>query len=100
PRPGAAAAVDEPAVAVADLADAVGEHPRAAVGERGIGRDQLQQVHLAGAERDTGEVNLLELVSAYAPFANGGTGVLAYGIGEIRDSDGRLVYRRSGSGPG
>jgi penicillin-binding protein 1A len=48
----------------------------------------------------TNEVNLLELVSAYAPFANGGTGVLAYGIGEIRDSAGNLVYRRSGSGSG
>ncbi len=48
----------------------------------------------------TGEVNLLELVSAYAPFANGGTGVLPYGISEIRDSAGRIVYRRTGSGPG
>ena len=48
----------------------------------------------------TNEVNLLELVSAYAPFANGGTGVLAYGITEIRDTSGKIVYRRSGSGPG
>ena len=48
----------------------------------------------------TNEVNLLELVSAYAPFANGGTGVLAYGISEIRDSEGRTIYRRTGSGPG
>ena len=48
----------------------------------------------------TNEVNLLELVSAYAPFANGGTGVLPYGIAEIRDSAGKVVYRRTGSGPG
>ncbi|HEX3860767.1 MAG TPA: PBP1A family penicillin-binding protein [Stellaceae bacterium] len=48
----------------------------------------------------TNEVNLLELVSAYAPFANGGAGILPYGITEIRDSDGKLVYRRNGSGPG
>jgi penicillin-binding protein 1A len=48
----------------------------------------------------TNEVNLLELVSAYAPFANGGIGVLPYGISEIRDSDGHTVYRRAGSGPG
>ena len=48
----------------------------------------------------TSEVNLLELVSAYAPFANGGTGVLAYGISDISDSDGRTIYRRGGSGPG
>src|SRR5205823_5158739 len=48
----------------------------------------------------TNEVNLLELVSAYAPFANGGNGVLPHGIAEIRDSDGKTLYRRSGSGPG
>jgi penicillin-binding protein 1A len=48
----------------------------------------------------TNEVNLLELVSAYAPFANGGNGVLAYGITEISDSSGKTVYRRSGSGAG
>jgi penicillin-binding protein 1A len=48
----------------------------------------------------TNEVNLLELVSAYAPFANGGSGVLAYGITEISDSAGRIIYRRAGSGPG
>ncbi len=48
----------------------------------------------------TSEVNLLELVAAYAPFGNGGLGVLAYGISEIRDSSGRVVYRRAGSGTG
>jgi penicillin-binding protein 1A len=48
----------------------------------------------------TNEVNLLELVSAYAPFANGGNGVLAYGITEITDTSGQVLYRRSGSGPG
>ncbi|MGE5271975.1 MAG: transglycosylase domain-containing protein, partial [Thiohalocapsa sp.] len=36
----------------------------------------------------TNEVNLLELTAAYAPFANGGNGVLPYGISEIRDSAG------------
>jgi penicillin-binding protein 1A len=48
----------------------------------------------------TNEVNLLELVSAYAPFANGGSGVLAYSITDIRDTAGRVVYHRSGSGAG
>jgi penicillin-binding protein 1A len=48
----------------------------------------------------TNEVNLLELVSAYAPFANGGHGVLAYGIVEIRDSAGKTIYSRTGNGPG
>jgi penicillin-binding protein 1A len=48
----------------------------------------------------TGEVNLLELVSAYAPFANGSNGVWAHGIAEIRDSSGKVVFRRTGSGLG
>src|SRR6202011_1295574 len=48
----------------------------------------------------TGEVNLVELVSAYASFANGGTGIWPYGIAEIRDSDGKVVFRRAGSGAG
>ncbi|HWD60267.1 MAG TPA: penicillin-binding transpeptidase domain-containing protein, partial [Stellaceae bacterium] len=48
----------------------------------------------------TNEVNLLELVSAYAPFANGGNGILAYGITEITDTSGKTVYRRSGGGAG
>ena len=48
----------------------------------------------------TGEVNLLELVSAYAPFANGGLGVWPHGIAEIRDSEGNAVFRRTGSGVG
>jgi penicillin-binding protein 1A len=46
------------------------------------------------------EVNLLELTGAFAPFANGGNGVLPYAILEIRDTGGRVLYRRSGSGPG
>ncbi len=46
------------------------------------------------------EVALMELTAAYAPFANGGIGVWAYGIEEIRDNQGRVLYRRSGSGPG
>src|SRR5438067_2864760 len=63
----------------------------------GIASDLANDASLA---LGTNEVNLLELTSAYAPFANGGTGVLAYGIAEIRDSAGQLVYRRAGSGPG
>jgi penicillin-binding protein 1A len=48
----------------------------------------------------TGEVNLLELVSAYAPFANSGSGSWPYGITEIRDAAGKVVFRRSGPGLG
>src|SRR5271169_165306 len=48
----------------------------------------------------TNEVNLLELVSAYAPFANGGFGVWPHGITESRDGAGKIVFRRTGSGIG
>jgi len=48
----------------------------------------------------TNEVNLLELVSAYAPFSNGGAGVWAHGIAEIRDSGGQVIFHRAGSGAG
>src|SRR3954447_26793157 len=57
--------------------------------------------HDASLALGTNEVNLLELVSAYAPFANGGMGVLAYGITDIWDGDGKkLLYHRAGTGPG
>ena len=46
------------------------------------------------------EISLLELTGAYAPFANGGTGVWPYAIRAIKDKSGKVLYRRSGSGPG
>ena len=46
------------------------------------------------------ETSLIELTSAFAPFANGGNGVLPYAIVEIKDSNGRVLYRRAGTGPG
>lgn len=48
----------------------------------------------------TAETTLLDLTAAYAPFANGGSGVVPFGIEEIRDGGGEIFYRRSGSGPG
>jgi penicillin-binding protein 1A len=63
----------------------------------GISSDLAPEMSLA---LGTGEVNLLELVSAYAPFANGGFGVWPHGIAEIRDSDGSVVFHRTGSGVG
>jgi penicillin-binding protein 1A len=45
------------------------------------------------------EVNLIELTSAYAVFANEGRGVWPRGIEEIRDSTGAVVFRRLGDGP-
>jgi penicillin-binding protein 1A len=46
------------------------------------------------------EVTLLELTNAYATFANSGRGVWPYGILEIRDVTGRVIYRRRGEGSG
>jgi penicillin-binding protein 1A len=47
----------------------------------------------------TSEVTPLELVSAYAAFANGGMGVIPYVITQVRTTDGKVVYQRpSGSG--
>jgi penicillin-binding protein 1A len=48
----------------------------------------------------TDDVTLLELTAAYAPFANGGQGVWAYGVAEIRDNAGNVLFRRAGTGPG
>lgn len=46
----------------------------------------------------TSEVTPLELVSAYAPFANGGIGVIPYVIAQVKTTDGKLVYKRPASG--
>jgi len=43
----------------------------------------------------TSEVSPIELVSAYAPFANGGLAVAPHVVERIRTTDGRTVYARS-----
>ncbi|HLJ19150.1 MAG TPA: PBP1A family penicillin-binding protein [Stellaceae bacterium] len=48
----------------------------------------------------TAEVSLMELTGAYAAFASGGDGAWPYGIAEIKDKDGTVIYHRTGSGPG
>jgi penicillin-binding protein 1A len=48
----------------------------------------------------SGDVNLLELTAAYCAFAGGGNGAWPYGIAEIRDTAGKLVFQRRGGGPG
>jgi penicillin-binding protein 1A len=44
------------------------------------------------------EVGVLELTAAYAAFANGGYAVQPYGILEIRDTQNRVLYRRTQGG--
>ena len=46
------------------------------------------------------DVTPLELTTAYAPFANGGDGVMAYGINEIDTAKGAVVWSRKSSGEG
>ena len=48
----------------------------------------------------TQEVNLLELTSAYAPFGNGGYGVIPNVITRITDVEGKVLYEASDAGPG
>jgi len=45
----------------------------------------------------TSEVTPLELVSAYAAFANGGFGVSPYVITEVKTTDGKLLFNRPAS---
>ncbi len=48
----------------------------------------------------TQEVSLLELVGAYAPFANGGNGVIPNVITRITTVDGDVLFEATPSGPG
>lgn len=48
----------------------------------------------------TQEVSLLELTAAYAPFANGGIGVIAHVITRIETASGKVLYSNLPSGPG
>ena len=48
----------------------------------------------------TSGVTLIDLTSAYCAFASGGIGAWPYGISEIRDPHGNVLWRRSGAGPG
>lgn len=48
----------------------------------------------------TQEVSLLELTAGYAPFANGGIGVIANVITRIETPDGKVLYDAVPAGPG
>lgn len=48
----------------------------------------------------TNETTLLEMTSAYAVLANGGKGVLPYGVLSIRTNGGKQIYKRQSSGLG
>ncbi len=42
----------------------------------------------------TSEVSVIELVGAYAPFANGGLGVSPHVVNKIRTNEGKVLYQR------
>lgn len=42
----------------------------------------------------TSEVSPMEMATAYAAFANGGTGVIPHAILEVKGTDGKVIYRR------
>ena len=48
----------------------------------------------------TSVVSLLDLTTAYCAFASGGVGAWPYGISEVRDTQGAVLWRRTGEGPG
>jgi penicillin-binding protein 1A len=48
----------------------------------------------------TSEVTPLELTAAYVPFSNGGRGIIPHVITRITTADGKVLYQRSGPGPG
>lgn len=48
----------------------------------------------------TSEVTPLELVGAYAPFANGGISVIPHVIARVRTPNGKVLYARAVSGSG
>ena len=48
----------------------------------------------------TSEVSPIEMVGAFAAFANGGTGVIPYVISEVKGPKGRVLYRRKEGGLG
>lgn len=74
-----------------------------------IGRDKVIEVaRLLGITSDLKphpslalgafEVGVLELTAAYAAFANGGYAIQPYGVLEIRDLHGNVLYRRTNGG--
>jgi penicillin-binding protein 1A len=69
----------------------------AAARRLGISSDLDRNASLA---LGTSGVTLIDLTASYAAFANGGLGVWPYGVAEIRDVHGNVLYHRQGGGPG
>jgi penicillin-binding protein 1A len=63
----------------------------------GINSDLVANASLA---LGTSEVSLLEMTTAFTPFANGGRAVLPYVVTRVTTRDGEIIYERKGSGLG
>ncbi len=63
----------------------------------GINSDLVPNASLA---LGTSEVSLLELTTAFTPFANGGRAVLPHVVTRVTTRDGDVIYERKGSGLG
>ncbi len=82
----------------AKLAVSVGTDKVASVAQRfGI---TSTLTHDASLALGTSEVSPMELVTAYVPFANGGTAVQPYVVKRIVTRDGKVLYERKGDGLG
>ena len=72
--------------------------PRGRREERGAhrapARHRLEAEANASIALGTSEVTLLELVGAYAPFANGGQSASPHVVNRIRTVEGKTLYRR------
>jgi penicillin-binding protein 1A len=80
------------------LAEAVGiDNVRQTAKRLGLTTSMRRDLSLA---LGTSEVTLLDLTGAYATLANGGEAVIPYGILEIRDMNGGILYQRQGSSAG
>ena len=85
-------------VVAAKLANAVGPENVVAVAHRlGITSHLGNDASIA---LGTSEVTLLELTSAFTPFANGGYTVAPYSVRRITTRDGQTLYERNGDGLG
>ena len=82
----------------AKLANAVGPENVVAVAHRlGITSHLGNDASIA---LGTSEVTLLELTSAFTPFANGGYTIVPFSVRRIVTRDGQVIYERSGDGLG
>ncbi len=82
----------------AQLANSVGPENVVAVAHRlGITSHLGNDASIA---LGTSEVTLLELTSAFTPFANGGYSIVPFSVRRIVTRDGQVIYERSGDGLG